>query len=136
MAKNQVFKFVDILSLPVAEGVKSGDPVVINADTGLVGVAETNRNEADSLWGVDAWDQDYAGGNGLGHASVSLKGAYRLEVTGVTAVGTPVYAEAAADGDVAELSVTADVDSVLFGHALTTKGAAAGPVTVRIKGGN
>lgn len=127
MAKNQVFKFVDVLSLPVPEGVKSGEPVILHAATGLVGVAETDRSENEG-WQVDAWDQPYAGGNEKGYASVSLKGAYRLDVTGAVEPLTPVYIAG-------NRSLTATAGSnVRFGYALTTKGSGAGPVTVLIDG--
>lgn len=126
MAKNQVFKYVDTLSLPVPEGTKSGDPVVLNADTGLVGVAETDRGPAEGT-PVTA-DTRYAGGNVNGYASVSLKGAYRLEVTGALAVLDPVYITSSGT-----LTATAG-SNVRFGYSLSTKGSGTGPADVLIDG--
>lgn len=125
MAKNQVFKFVDVLSLPVPEGTVSGDVVVVGD---LVGVAETDRSERSDT-GADAWDESYGGGNAAGHASVSLHGAYRLDVTGAVNIGDPVYFNAAGDG------LDAAGTGTRFGVALTTKGAGTGPVTVLIAPG-
>lgn len=103
MATNEVYREGDNLSLPVAEGVLSGAPVQVGS---LMGVALTDR------------DAD-------GYATVRLKGVFDLEVTGaVVAVGDPVYIAAGA------LNVTNT--NPLFGHALATKGAAAGVVAVRI----
>lgn len=127
MAKNQVFKYVDTLSLPVPEGTLSGEPVVINAAAGLVGVAETDRATA-SGWAVANYDDPYAGGNGEGYASVSLKGAYSIPVTGALTVGQPVYI--AADRT---LTATAGTN-VRFGWAYNAKGSGTAPVVVVIDG--
>lgn len=128
MAKNQVFKFVDVLSLPVPEGVKSGEPVILDADTGWVGVAETDRSEDDGS-AISDWDSyTYAGGNYEGYASVALKGAYTLDVTGAVTPTTPVYIT-----ESRTLTATAGTN-VRFGYALTTKGSGTGPVTVLIDG--
>src|SRR5690606_28534931 len=93
MAKNQVFKYVDTLSVPVPEGTKSGDPVVLDAATGWVGVAETDRGEDGDLTGPDTVSSIsvYNGGNLNGYASVTFKGAYRLDVTGAVDPLDPVY---------------------------------------------
>lgn len=126
MAKNQVFKYVDTLSVPVKEGTKSGDPVVLSAALGLVGVAETDRgrDETDPITA----DTAYNGGNVNGYASVTLKGAYAFEVTGAVAPLDPVYITGAGT-----LTATA-TSNVRFGYALTTKAAGAGLVTVVIDG--
>lgn len=109
MAINEIFRDADHVSLPVASGVKSGDPVIVG---GLVGIAQTNRGE---------------GGNADTHASVWLKGAHEVQSSfAVTDVGTPVYITSAG-----ALTATAS-GNVLFGHALTTKSATAGPLVVRI----
>lgn len=125
MAKNQVFKYVDTLSLPVPEGTKSGDPVQVGV---LVGVAETDR-AIRSDTGADAWDETYGGGNGEGFASVGLKGAYSLKVTGALEIGQAVYFNAAGD------ALTATAGGRRFGVALTTKGAGEGTATVLIRPG-
>lgn len=126
MALNQVYKFVDVLSVPVPEGTESGDPVVLNAEIGLVGVAETVRG-GDSDWSVSSYDDPYAGGNWNGHASVSLQGAYRVTVVGELEKLAPVYF--AEDG-----TLTAEAGGVRFGWALTPKGAGEGEAVVVIDG--
>lgn len=113
MALNEVFKVGDNISLPVPAGTKSGDAVRVG---GLNGVAQTDV----------AADGDLAGQNRDGYASVKFDGAHQFTVTGITAPGTPVYITSAG-----ALNVTAAGNS-LFGHALTTKTAAAGPAVVRI----
>lgn len=104
MAVNRLFEGIpDTLTLPVASGVESGDPVEVGD---LVGVALTDR------------DAD-------GNATVQLDGVFNLSVTGaVSNVGDPVYIASGA------LNVT-DTNP-LFGHALETKGAAAGVIPVRV----
>ena len=128
MARNEVFKAADYLSLPVKVGTKSGDAVRIG---GLNGVATTDEP---TEWHAEhgAWDQ-HPSGNKDGYASVSLKGAYRLPVagTGTLNVGDPVYIVTATNS----VTTVAGTDGAnpLFGHALTKKGATAGqPVVVRI----
>src|SRR5690625_7807875 len=93
MAKNQVFKYVDTLSVPVPEGTQSGDPVVLNADIGLVGVAETDRGPAEGAE-VTA-DTKYADGNVNGYASVGLKGAYSLPDPGALEPLQPAHSAGA-----------------------------------------
>jgi predicted RecA/RadA family phage recombinase len=105
MARNEVYRDADHLVLPVAAGVESGDPVQVGD---LVGVAQTDR------------DAD-------GNATVWLKGAHRLDVTGaIAAVGTPVYINSGGT-----LTATA-TDNTLFGHALETKGSGNAPIVVRV----
>lgn len=126
MARNEVFKNADYLSLPVKVGTKSGDPVRIGD---LNAVALTDEPTA---WHAEhgAWDQ-HPSGNKDGYASVTLVGAYRIPVatTGTLAVGDPVYITPAGG-----LTTTDNTGANgLFGHALSTKGATAGqPVIVRI----
>lgn len=115
MATNVVFNEGDNLSLPVIAGTKSGDPVLVSGDltSGVTGVAMTDRG---------------AGGNAAGNASVQRKGVFEVSVTGaVTVVGAPVYITAA---NVVNVTNT----NVLFGYALETKGASAGPINVLLKG--
>src|SRR5690625_5831888 len=117
MAKNQVFEYVDILSLPVPEGTKSGDVVVVGE---FVGVAETDRSVRSDT-GADAWDETYGGGNAEGHASVRVRGgAYRLDVTGEVCMGDPEYLNAAGD------ALCASGTGRRFGIAFSTKGACCG----------
>lgn len=130
MAKNQVFKYVDTLTVPVPEGTKSGDPVVLNAAAGWVGVAETDRGEAGTPTGPNTVSSvsAYNGGNLNGYASVTFEGAYRLNVTGAVDPLDPVYITSTGT-----LTATAGTN-VRFGFALTTKGSGTGPVTVLIDG--
>jgi predicted RecA/RadA family phage recombinase len=124
MALNEQFRDADHLSLPVPSGLKSGDPVRVG---GLNGVLETDR--ADSTV-VDEVRGPAVNLNPDGNATVWLKGAHIFQVSfAVTNVGDPVYivtstnALAATDNEGA---------NPLYGHALTTKSATAGPLTVRI----
>ena len=106
----EVYRDADHISLPVPAGLAKGDAVRVG---GLNGVTVTARGE-----GV---------GNGPGNATVWLKGAYEFEVAfAVTNFGDPIYITPAN-----ALSGTAS-GNTLYGHALTTKAAAAGPLTVRI----
>lgn len=103
MAKNGNKPKALHIDLPVPEGVKSGEPVSVGS---VRGVAQTDRDER-------------------GNATVWLDGSWDLTVTGALAtVGLPVYIAANRT-----LSTTATGNS-LFGIALATKAAAAGPVEV------
>lgn len=79
MATNIKFKVDDYVSLPVRDGVKSGDPVVVGS---LVGVAIT--------------DEGGGVGNQEGYASVALAGGAQINLpNGVTFnVGDRVYVTA------------------------------------------
>ena len=113
MATNSAFTQADQLSLPVAEGTESGDPVIVGQ---LVGVALTDRGD---------------GGNESTHATVKLTGAFDLAVgtTSTLAVGAPVYITTAG-----ALTPTAGTNA-LFGHALEEKGSSAGEViAIRLAG--
>ena len=119
MARNEIFRDADHLSLPVPSGTVSGDPVKVG---GLMGVAQTDRATA----------SNFGGGNPEGNATVWLKGAHVLTVDGaITDVGQPVYFVGDGTSRSAQLSATA-TDNTLFGHALETKAATAGPIRVRI----
>lgn len=121
MAKNIIFREGNHLSLPVPENTKSGDPVRVG---GLNGVAVTDRNEGTAPTDTAA---PQATGNPVGNASVHLIGAPEFQVSfAVSDVGTPIYITSAG-----ALTATA-TDNSLYGHALTTKTAPAGPLTVRI----
>lgn len=109
MATNVHYAKGDNLSLPVPADTASGAPVRVGS---LNGVAMTKEGE---------------GGNPDGSASVQLVGVFDVTVTGaVTNVGDPVYITSAG-----ALNVTA-TDNSLWGHALATKGAAAGDIPVRV----
>ena len=121
MATNEIFRDADHLSLPVPAGTKSGAPVRVG---GLNGVCQTDRNEgADPVPG----QVPPTSLNPVGNATVWLKGGHEFQVAfAVAAVGDPIYITPAN-----ALSATASGNS-LYGHALTTKPAPAGPLTVRI----
>lgn len=130
MATNEIFRDADHLSLPVPAGKKAGDPVRIG---GLNGVLQTDRARVDGVSPTNAdgtrnATYNYGGGNPEGYATVWLKGAHTFNVDfAVNGVGDPVYILADGSG----LTGTATGNN-LYGHALTTKAAAAGPLTVRI----
>lgn len=129
MSTNEKFRDGDHVSLPVASGKKAGDPVRVG---GLNGVCQTDRANI----GVSPLNSDgtpnssynYGGGNPDGYATVWLKGAHVFTVDfAIAAVGDPVYI--LADGSA--LTATASGNN-LYGHALSTKAAPSGPLTVRI----
>jgi len=109
MAKNRRYERVDSFTLPVIAGVVSGGPVIVGM---LPGVALTDRDTA-------------------GNAVVALTGAFDVSVTGAIAtIGLPVYITSATGA----LVVAPGAGIQLFGHALQTKGAGAGVITVRLPG--
>lgn len=126
MAKNEVFKEANYLSLPVPTGKLSGQPVRVG---GLNGVLLTNEGSVDKAAGAY---NEAASSNKPGYASVALKGAFRLPVSTTTtlAVGAPVYI-------ITATGVLTTTDNTganpVFGHALSAKGATANQdVIVRI----
>lgn len=126
MARNQVYKEADFLSLPVATGKLSGEPVRIG---GLNGVLLTNEGSVDR--GPNDYDKA-ASSNEDGYASVALKGAFMIPVstTATLTVGAPVYIITATG-----VLTTTDNSGAnpLFGHALSAKGSTANqPVIVRL----
>lgn len=125
MATNEIFRHGDFVSLPVPDGTKSGDPVRVG---GLNAVAQTDKavvHTPDEIQGYP-----YDGGNPIGNASCALDGAWEFQVDfAVENVGDPVYIVTASNDLV-------DTDNSganpLYGHALTTKSATTGPLTVRL----
>ena len=115
MAKNEVFRDADHLSLPVPDGTGSGVPVIVGGVVdGLVGITETKEGE---------------GGNADNYATVWLKGAHKVPVTGAVAtIGLPIYIPPAGGA----LTTTA-TNNALWGNALETKGSGTGTITVRIR---
>lgn len=100
----------DKLSLPVASGVVSGDPVAVGA---LVGVAATSRGD---------------GGNPSTHATVWTAGVYDLTVsTAVATVGAALYLPSGG-----KKLTTTDTGNTLFGYALETKGSGDGVIRVKV----
>ena len=130
MAVNEKFREANRLSLPVLAGKKAGDPVRVG---GLNGVCQTDRAVVAGVSPVNAdgtpnTSYNYGGGNPDGYASVWLEGAHEFTVAfAISNIGDPVYI--LADGSA--LTATASGNN-LFGHALTTKAAPSGPLTVRI----
>lgn len=109
MAKNRIHELGRYLSLPVGDGVASGDPVIIGD---LVGVALTDEGD---------------GGNPDNTATVQLGGVWTLTVTGaVTDVGDAVYITSTG------VVTATSTGNTLFGHALETKSAAAAEIPVRV----
>ena len=109
MSTNEILREADYLSAPVTAGTLPGVPIRVG---GLNGVTVTKEGE---------------GGNLSGYATVALRGA--IQVTTAFAIaswGTPVYITAG--------NVLTDVSAgnSLYGHALSTKAAASGPLTIRI----
>jgi predicted RecA/RadA family phage recombinase len=99
MARNTVRERAFQVSLPVAEGTKSGDPVVVGS---LVGVALIDR-----------------GKDTEGEATIQMVGSFKFSVEGkkggeekAIAVGEPVYV------DPATKKISADSSKTLFGYAL------------------
>jgi predicted RecA/RadA family phage recombinase len=130
MARNEVFRDADYLSLPVPTGTLSGAPVRIG---GLNGVAQTNEGSVDKARRV-SYNPGYVGpdsasGNEDGYASVALKGAWRFPFAagvGAVAIGDPIYITSAN-----VLNATASGNN-LYGYAISAKASGAGTVIVRI----
>lgn len=132
MATNETFRDADFLSLPVPSGTKSGAPLRLGAAaTGLNVVATTDRANTSvpptNSDGTLNTAYNKGGGNPDGNASVVAKGAHVFTVDfAVANVLDPIYITSAN-----ALSGTASGNQ-LYGHALTTKTAPSGPLTVRI----
>lgn len=124
MARNEVFRDADHLSLPVPAGTVAGTPLRIGA---LNVVTETDR--ADTSAASDPLRGPAVNLNPNGNATCWLKGAHTFTVSfAVANVGDPIYITS---GNA--LSATAS-GNTLYGAALNTKGATSGLLTVRIVG--
>lgn len=129
MAKNEVFKDAEGLSLPVATGTLSGTPLRIGI---LNAVAQTDEGSVTNPNYVFAGIAQPTGGigNAPGYASVKTTGSWIVTVTGATTVSpgslTPVYITSAG------ALTTTSTGNFLWGVALRAKSAPAGPVLVRI----
>ena len=122
MALNEVFKEGNHLSFPVPDGTTSGKPLRIGI---LNAVAETDEGGATVV--VNGITQASGGiGNKDNFASVSLVGAWELDVVGALAVGQAVYIK-----NDNTLTATA-TGNYLFGAALRAKGTGTGPVVVKV----
>lgn len=107
MATNRVFEDGRRLNLPVEAGTLSGSPCVVGS---RCGVALTDRDAA-------------------GNASIDFKGVFNLPVTGVTAIGTPIYYTANADPTL-RLGVVAT--ALFFGYALEVQNPGPGVIQVYV----
>jgi len=124
MAKNEVYYPGDTIPLPVPEGTKSGDPVVVGT---IAGIAMEDRDAA-------------------GYAPVRVKGVFMLSVTGhdgtdneAIAVGDKVYYTAPSGGSPAVIDANATAGAE-FGVALKAVAAGAtdavvATIPVLLKGG-
>lgn len=123
MALNEVFKEGNHLSLPVPDGTVSGKPLRIGI---LNAVAETDEGGATVV--VNGITQISGGiGNADNFASLSLVGAWELDVVGaVASVGKEIYITSAN-----VLTATA-TGNFLFGASLRTKGTGTGPLLVKV----
>lgn len=130
---NSVFKEADYISLPVPTGTKAGVALRIGLLNAVTVTAEGSVTETITLGAGASITQPSgaASGNEPGFASVALKGSAILPVTGVTAVGTPVYIKVADN----TLQVTAAAGTKLYGVALRVKSAPIAGVLVKILNG-
>lgn len=126
MARNEVYKVGNFVSLPVPVGTKSGEPVRVGS---LNGVAQVDEPTAYLAATSNPPYNEAPSGNKAGYASVALEGAFNLPVSTTTtlAVGAPVYIITAS-----RTLTTTDNSGAnpLFGHALTPKGATANQLVV------
>lgn len=107
MARNEVFRDADHLSLPVPADTPAGTPVIVGS---IIGITETKEGE---------------GGNADGYASVWRKGAHKVSVTGaVASVGLPIYITSSNT-----LTTTATANT-LWGYSLATKGSGTADLVV------
>ena len=123
MALNETFKEGIALSLPVPDGTLSGKPLRIGI---LNAVAQTDEGGQTAV--VNGITQITGGvGNKDNFASVSLVGAWTLDVAGAVAnVGQAIYIKS--DNT---LTATA-TGNFLFGASLRTKGTGTGPLVVKV----
>lgn len=136
--KNENFREADFVSAPVPSGTKSGDFLRLG---GLNAVAATDRARVDvapyNSDGTPNATYNWGGGNPTGNASVWLDGSYTFEDSEleITEWGQPVYilpdgSDLTTEPDDGE--VVDPVANLLFGHALNTKTADPGDLTVRL----
>lgn len=134
MATNEKFRAGDKVSVPMPTGTKSGAPLRIGGLTGLNAVAATDVAKTDvsptNADGTINTAYNAGGGNPNGNGSAWFDGGHEFTVAfAVASVMTPIYIVIASNA----LSDTANSGAnPLYGHALTTKSAPSGPLTVRI----
>jgi predicted RecA/RadA family phage recombinase len=129
MARNEVYKDANYLSLPVPVGTLSGAPVRVG---GLNGVAQVDEPTANINAQLTPAYGEAPSSNRPGYTSVALVGAFRIPVATTTAlaVGDPVYIVTSGN----TLTTTSNTGAnPVFGYALSAKGTTAGQtVIVRI----
>lgn len=131
MAKNFIFKEAEYLSLPVPAGTRAGKPVRIGALNAITVTDEGAATQTIQLGAGVSITQPSGGiGNAAGFASVALHGAAELDVLGATLAdcSTLVHIKIADN----TLTTTPAAGTRLFGVALRAKGAALGPVLVKV----
>jgi len=131
---NKVFKDADYLSVPVPTGTLAGKPVRVG---GLNVITVTDEGSVTTTINLGAGVQivqptGAQTGNKPGWASATLKGSAILQVTGVTAFGTPIFIKVSDNS----LTSTAAAGTKHFGYALGVKTAPAGPVHVKVINGS
>jgi predicted RecA/RadA family phage recombinase len=107
VARNEILRDADHLSLPVPADTAAGAPVLVGS---IIGITQTKEGE---------------GGNADGYASVWRKGAHRVSVAGtVASVGLPIYITSS------NTLTTTSTSNSLWGYALETKGSGTGTILV------
>ena len=112
MAKNEVFKDAEGLSLPVATGVKSGTALRIGI---LNAVAQTDEGSVTNANYVFAGIAQPTGGigNAAGFATVKTTGAWSVPVTGALNIGDAVFYHPQIGAPVLTLGVTSTAGGTL-----------------------
>lgn len=124
MAKNEVFKRAEYVSLPVPVGTLSGGAVRVGGLNAVAQVDEPTANINAQL--TPAWGEAPSG-NRPGWASCALVGAFNLPVSTTTAmaIGDPVYII-----PVTNVLTPVASGNNLYGHALSVKGTTAGALVI------
>lgn len=123
MAKNEVFREGEGLSLPAPTGTVEGTPLRIGILNAVTQTAEGSVK--DPTYGLELGSLS---GNLPGFASVKTNGVWNLSVesTAAVAVGDPIYIKS-------DSTLTHEATgNFLFGVALRTKGTGTGNVLVKI----
>jgi predicted RecA/RadA family phage recombinase len=125
MAKNEVFKDADGLSLPVPTGTLSGAPLRIGLLNVVAITDEGSVTDGDNV--INGFAQPTGGiGNKPGFASVKTSGAFNVPVATARNVGDPVYITSTNT-----LTGTA-TGNFLWGVALRAKGTGTDNLLVRL----
>ncbi|AGY47165.1 head decoration [Clavibacter phage CN1A] len=117
MAVRERYDQVDSLEYKVAEGIKSGDPVIL--PSGVFGVAE-----------IDAWK----GFDGVFRTTIRTVGVFGFDYTGAVTENAAVYAAPPTSGVIAvkaTLALASAAGNRQVGTAHEPKGSGAGVLYVR-----